>query len=202
MVLDGDQPEVVVGPLDRLDAPVLGPAEATSLSTEPTDGLVVGGVDGAGRALRDLASRLPSSKRSSCARTVRSAGPRWSTGAGGKVLDQRPAECDVDHLQAPAHAEDRDPSLDAPGESCVLQRVARLVDHRRGMDRLAPQRRVRVGSPGSTRPSTLGEERVVERGCPTAETSRSAGAWHGQGLEDRAPDAELAGVAGEVVARA
>ena len=32
VVLDGDQPEVVVSPLDRLDAPVLGPCRRDELS--------------------------------------------------------------------------------------------------------------------------------------------------------------------------
>ena len=163
VVLDGDQP-VVVGRPTRSPrrSPSSAQPEATRRSPSRPIGLVVGGVH-AQQPCRPLivAIVVPSSRRSSCARTVRSAGPRWSTGPGGRSCTSVPAECDVDQLQAPAHAEDRDTALEAAGQDGVLERVARLVDVRRRVDLLAPACRVRVGAAGQHQSVELLEERVV-----------------------------------------
>jgi hypothetical protein len=80
-----------------------------------------------------------------------------------EVLDQRPAECDVDELQAAAHAEDRDVALEAAGQDGVLELVARLVDHRGRVDRLAPPRGVRVRATGEEQSVESVVEGVVQR---------------------------------------
>jgi hypothetical protein len=68
------------------------------------------------------------------------------------------------------------------------------------MDRLAPERRVRIRAAGQHQPVDAVKHRVLQR--PVADRREQAQVRSGgdQGLEDGAAHAELAGVAREVVA--